>query len=485
MDSLSYGSKAIDMLNTKKSVLVGGIILVAALASIAAGFIAVKQLAIMLLMLFIAAMLLWMGTWAEKNILLFLMVANALFLYKFDSLERLSLLILPVVFAVVVVSKRTLTPQKRRNLKLLAPYFLFFLIVAYWYSTSGLLPTLIFGGRGGEGNFKLYYANFLNLLALLLPFFLKINRRDFKRAFTVAMWIYIVELIVVIVGYQLDIIHALGRMEAVRISMLARISFYVGFLVLFFGKDTFWDWTHLIVCSCLLLNLFWGGGRMEFGMLLFAYMWYCFTSRDSRSRVFAAATRRKAILAYATVLIIIWMAWTYYLPSAQAERFDELLNPFQSKDLGTVEIETGGRLAQWHYAVVDSPPLAFGRGFTKYFDISDYDTLVARQVETGAAHNLYASIFYTFGYVGLASFLLHLFILARKLWSFYKVVPYDQTAMFICGFLMIWYLVYSFFAASISGYFFLPYFLTGYILSLDNKSVPVLSRRMGYLHRRL
>ena len=432
------------------------------------------------MIIFAAITLLWISVWKDRNILLLLIVVGVLFLDKFDDLvHRLSLLVLPAVFVVTIAAKKALIWEKVRKLKVLVPYFMFFTIIAYWYFTSGLAPTIIFGGRSGEGNFLSYFRNFLNLLALLLPFFLTISLNDLKKVFTVIMWIYIVELIIVIVCYLSGKIESAIKGGVIRIGTIASLSFYVGFYVLFFGRRAFGRWIHPITYLCLLLNLFWGGGRTALVMLLLAYLWSCFTYKDNRSDVFVHRARNiKPVLAYATVLILIWVVSTEYLPSTQAERFGELLNVRQESYVGDNILGNSGRIAQWRYALLDSQWLAFGRGFTKYFDLDDYDTLIERQVETGGAHNLYVSIFYTFGYVGAGLFFVHMLIVSRKLYLFYKAKQLDETAMFICGFLIIWYLPAALFSLGISGHFFLAYFLTGYVLSFDNKLMPQHYRKL-------
>lgn len=404
------------------------------------------------------------------------------YIFYFDFLFKghdLFEVILPISFFALLLRRLF---KEDLNFKFIlsnsGPFLLYFAIGFYWFTQSGIAPTVITGKDVlGMGNFSSYYNILLNILAILLPFIAVVKVKDLAKFFRILLFLFILKAIFlvlyVISGGSLYIpcflpivsenlgTYILSQGMS-RIDAISVISYFIILYIMFWG-DNFQKYIKWVIISLALgINIVWGGGRVDLICSVFTLMFV----NIIRSQHFNFKEVLKIFTKFAvlTAVLLISLGFlTKHIAPNQQERFAEIINLKKA-----YERRIGGDISRpemWHYAIQEGlkKPL-LGNGISQYFAFDKYQSAAYGNVATGGAHNKYISIFYSFGLIGLFLFLWGSKNFFSKLLYLKRWQPHVIWDFFLMYF-VVTYLIRFNLEGGVSSPYLIFFFFVGYVLS--------------------
>lgn len=388
--------------------------------------------------------------------------------------------ILPISFLTLLLRRLS---KKDLNFQFILrsswPFLLYFAIGFYWFTKSGIAPTVITGKDVfGMGNFSSYYSIFLNMLAILLPFIAVVEVGDLARFFRILLFFFILKAIFLVL-YVISggsfyipcflpvVSENLGTyilsQGISRIDAMSVMSYFIILYVVFWGDNLKKYIKLLIILFSMGINITWGGGRVDLicGVLTLIFV------NIIRSQKLNFKGALKSFAKFATVIAVLFISLNFMvkpiMPKNQQERFAEIINLKKA-----YERRIGGDISRpemWRYAMQEgSKKPLLGNGISQYFDFDKYQSDAYGNVATGGAHNKYISIFYSFGLIGLLLFLWGSKNFFSKLLYLKRWQPHILWDFFLMYF-AVTYLIRFNLEGGIKSPYFIFYLFVGYILS--------------------
>ena len=322
-------------------------------------------------------------------------------------------IITPVIFFAKLFSNKISKVLKPKFLSIIWPFYAYFFIAFLWFIKVGLLPNFISNNLSSNGNFTLFYNMYVNFCLLLIPVLLKVNFKELENLFrnlfiliTIQLFLatfrqiypdlYLPFLMTSSFGETLG--YAVAENTS-RNSVVSLFSYYLIFLTLFFIKSRF---KYVYIFLFLIINLVFGGGRIELISSLFLIFLYINLIKNRKNILSKSLNLFKVFI---PVVIVIFLGFNFLLPQEQKDRFSEITN-IQSSDEFDSENDNV-RISMWLYAIegFKKSPL-IGNGISKYNRVVDFSSVAVRNVSIGGAHHTYLSILYSFGFFAFLFFII-------------------------------------------------------------------------------
>lgn len=413
----------------------------------------------------------------DKWILLAVFMSHFLYLDFLPKGHSLFKVVLPLAFFMLLFRRLN---RNEIDIKFVFEkswhFLLYFFVGFFWFTQTGLAPSIITGKDAfGLGNFALYFNILLSMTALLLPFISKLEISDFIHLIKICLVILILKALVLAVyvstgrsffiplavPYSKNMIE-FSQLGYVRIGDISNISFFIILFSIFLEKklNKFLKWP--VVVFALSINIIWGGGRLDLissvFILTFAHVFM--VKKLNLAVILKSLFKFSAVV---LVVLILFVTLTNFLAPKQKERFAEILNPRRAYEVRQGAVVS--RMEMWKYAIQEGFQQPWiGHGISPYFDETTYFRRSNYFVEAGGAHNQYITIFYTLGLLGLLPFLLGSVLLFRKLMFFKR-----NHFFYLWGLFLLFFLEEYFVRFLLSGGFstvnFIFYFFVGYVLS--------------------